>query len=98
MLWTQSTEEYKKRKMFRIIRELCPLAILLKNPNQNVAECAEDFHLNENESRLYRELTGVGSGLMKSAQFSKIFHTPIDPKALWTTKTTHSAMKSATGC
>lgn len=83
VLWTQSTDEYKKRKMFRIIRELCPLAILLKNPNQNVTEYTRDFHLNENESRLYRELNEAGSGLMKSAQFSKIFHTPIDPKALW---------------
>jgi type IV secretory pathway VirB4 component len=83
ILWTQSTEEYKKRKMFRIIRELCPLAILLKNPNQDSAEVAEDFRLNENTSRLYQELTGVGSGLMVSAQFTKFFHAPIDPKALW---------------
>jgi hypothetical protein len=83
ILWTQSTEEYKKRKMFRIIRELCPLAILLKNPNQDSAEVAEDFRLNENTSRLYQELTGVGSGLMVSAQFTKFFRAPIDPRALW---------------
>jgi hypothetical protein len=83
VLWTQSTQEYKKKKMFRIIRELCPLAILLKNPNQNTGEYAKDFHLNENESRLYQELTGTGWGLIKSARFSKIFHAPIDAKALW---------------
>jgi type IV secretion system protein VirB4 len=83
VLWTQSTQEYKKAKMFRLIRELCPLSILLKNPNQNIAEYAKDFHLNESESLLYRNLTGVGSGLVKSAKFSKAFQAPIDPEALW---------------
>lgn len=86
ILWTQSTDEYKKRKMFRIVRELCPLAILLKSPNQDTVEVAKDFDLNENTSQGYRELTGVGSGLLISAQFKKFFKTPIDLKALWTYK------------
>jgi hypothetical protein len=82
VLWTQSTEEYKKFKMFRLIRELCPLSILLKNPNQNVEQCAKDFHLNAPQSQLYRELSGFGSGLIKAARYSTGFQTPIDEIAL----------------
>jgi type IV secretion system protein VirB4 len=84
ILGTQSIVELKSSGILKLIRELCPMAILLSNPNGEHKDYAEVFQLNEEEKRLYSRLNEPGSGLIKSAGFSKIFHTPLDPEALWT--------------
>jgi hypothetical protein len=83
VLGSQSTAEWKEAGILPIIRELCPMAILLSNPNGNPTDYAEVFKLNEEELRLYGGLNQVGAGLVKSSSFSKVIHLPIDPQALW---------------
>lgn len=83
ILSTQSTVELQEASMLKLIRELCPMAFLLSNPNGNAEDYAEIFKMNSEVAQLYSRLNRPGSGMMISASFSKEFHAPIDPEALW---------------
>jgi hypothetical protein len=84
VLATQSMVELEQSKMLSLVNELCPLKLLLTNPGADFAEYARVFKLNEKEVELYSKLNTPGSGLMKSSNLSKIFHTPLDAEAYWT--------------
>jgi type IV secretory pathway VirB4 component len=83
VLGSQSTAEWKEAGILPIIRELCPMAILLSNPNGNPTDYAEVFKLNEEELRLYGGLESGGRGLgevIELFQGDSLTHRP--PSAL----------------
>jgi type IV secretion/conjugal transfer VirB4 family ATPase len=83
ILSTQSLDELRKSDIADVIIETCATKIFLANPDMDHELYRNQFHLNETEIGLIRDLIPKRQFLIKNHEIAKVANLEVDPKSYW---------------
>jgi type IV secretion/conjugal transfer VirB4 family ATPase len=83
ILSTQSLDELKRSDILEVIVESCATKIFLPNPDMDRDLYQRQFHLNQTEVELIRNLVPKQQFLVKTPDLGKVANLNVDPKSYW---------------